>query len=116
MLRSTEMKRAAPIKRRGKRKASDEKNRSEPWLDAVRAIPHCMLCGKFRPVQAAHMNEGKGFALKVPDCFTAALCEPCHFDIDNGNELDLGQRRARMKRADRRTLTYLFQNGVIGVL
>ncbi|EDI3041917.1 hypothetical protein CDK59_17845 [Salmonella enterica subsp. enterica serovar Kentucky] len=47
--------------------------RSNRWLQAVREIDCCILCGRYG-VQAAHRNEGKGIGLKVDDSLTAALC------------------------------------------
>lgn len=107
--------RPAKMKRRAV-KPSDAKNRSEAWLDAVRSIPHCVLCKRRREVQAAHENQGKGVGWKVPDCLTAAICPECHYDIDNGNEKTLEVRRSLMSRAIRATIVYLFQNDMIGAV
>jgi len=72
--------------------------RSSKWLQAVREIDCCVLCGRWG-VQAAHRNEGKGTGLKVDDCLTAALCPECHHRIDNGRDMDRDERRAEMDRA-----------------
>lgn len=104
------------MKRSRKRKASDAPNRSAEWLDAVRAVPYCMRCATYCQVEAAHQNEGKGTGLKVPDCFTAALCRPCHVAIDNGKDMSLDQRRWEFERAMRATWVYLFTNQLIGAL
>lgn len=40
--------------------------RSKKWLQAVRDIEFCVLCGRYG-VQAAHRNEGKGVGIKVDD-------------------------------------------------
>lgn len=72
--------------------------RSSKWLQAVREIDCCVLCGRYG-VQAAHRNEGKGMGLKVDDCLTAALCPECHARIDNGRDMSRDERRAEMDRA-----------------
>src|SRR5690606_7474331 len=73
-------------------------HRSEAWLQAVRSIGACVLCG--RPgVQAAHRNELKGMGIKADDSATAALCPDCHRHIDQGSVYPLDQRRAIMDRA-----------------
>ena len=72
--------------------------RSKKWLQAVRDIEFCVLCGRYG-VQAAHRNEGKGVGIKVDDCLTAALCVDCHSRIDNGRDMSREERRAEMDRA-----------------
>lgn len=79
-------------------KAPKNVYRSKRWLEAVGQIDCCVLCGRWG-TQVAHRNEGKGMALKVDDCLTAALCVTCHTDIDNGNQLSRDERRALMDRA-----------------
>lgn len=37
--------------------------------------------------------------MKAGDHMTAALCPACHHEIDNGKDLPLSERRARMDRA-----------------
>ena len=64
--------------------------RSKKWLQAVRDIEFCVLCGRYG-VQAAHRNEGKGVGIKVDDCLTAALCVDCHSRIDNGRDMSRGK-------------------------
>lgn len=105
--RPTTMKRRSP-------KPSDAKNRSAAWLAMVRSIPNCQHCGKLRPIQAAHQNQGKGIGMKVPDCLTAALCDTCHFEIDNGSKATLAERRWWLGQAIRKTIVYLFQHDLIG--
>lgn len=107
-------KRSGTMKRSKVKKPSDAKNRSELWLAAVRSIPTCMKCGRCRKSQAAHQNQGKGIGWKVPDCLTAALCDECHFEIDNGSTLTLEIRRALLARAQQKTLVYLFTHDMIG--
>lgn len=86
--------------------------RSKEWLDAVRSLEFCVLCGTYG-VQAAHRNEGKGMGQKVDDCLTAALCPACHHEIDNGAHLTRDERRAMMDRAIVLTLRELTRRGVV---
>lgn len=88
--------------------------RSNKWLQAVREIDCCVLCGRYG-VQAAHRNEGKGIGLKVDDCLTAALCEQCHTRIDNGKDMTREERRAEMDRAIVLTLKQLANAGRLSV-
>ncbi|EFE7430544.1 hypothetical protein F9S80_18585 [Escherichia coli] len=88
--------------------------RSKKWLQAVRDIKFCVLCGRYG-VQAAHRNEGKGVGIKVDDCLTAALCVDCHSRIDNGRDMSREERRAEMDRAIVLTLKKLVNNGRVFV-
>lgn len=88
--------------------------RSNKWLQAVREIDCCVLCGRYG-VQAAHRNEGKGVGMKVDDCLTAALCEQCHTRIDNGKDMTREERRAEMDRAIVLTLKQLANGGRLSV-
>ena len=84
--------------------------RNKKWLQAVREIDCCVLCGRYG-VQAAHRNEGKGIGMKVDDSLTAALCPECHTRIDNGRDLSREDRRAEMDRAIVLTLQALTRDG-----
>ncbi|EAA3241798.1 hypothetical protein EGS24_06630 [Salmonella enterica] len=88
--------------------------RSNRWLQAVREIDCCVLCGRYG-VQAAHRNEGKGIGLKVDDSLTAALCPSCHERIDNGKDLSREERRSEMDRAIVLTLQKLTREGRVTV-
>lgn len=88
--------------------------RSAKWLQAVREIECCVICGNYG-VQAAHRNEGKGVGLKVEDCLTAALCHECHAAIDNGRDMTREERRAEMDRAIVLTLKELANSGRVTV-
>jgi len=88
--------------------------RSKKWLQAVREIDCCVLCGRYG-VQAAHRNEGKGVGIKVDDCLTAALCSECHHRIDNGKDMSREERRAEMDRAIVLTLQKLSREGRLSV-
>lgn len=83
--------------------------RSNKWLQAVREIDCCVLCGRYG-VQAAHRNEGKGIGLKVDDSLTAG-----HERIDNGKDLSREERRSEMDRAIVLTLQKLTREGRVTV-
>lgn len=88
--------------------------RSRKWLAAVRKIETCVICGAYG-VQAAHRNFGKGTGMKTDDCLTAAICEPCHREIDNGKDLTREERRALLDKAICDTLAQLARMGLIEV-
>jgi hypothetical protein len=87
-----------------------ERWESVPWRRAVASLP-CVLCGREGQTQAAHRNEGKGMGLKVDDCWLAALCVPCHADIDQGATMTREQRRELMDRAILLTIQALARAG-----
>ncbi len=69
--------------------------RDKAHLKRVASLP-CQLCGLDGQTQAAHSNQakhGKGRGLKASDEFTAALCQGCHSQIDQGKDLS---KQARM--------------------
>lgn len=84
--------------------------RSPRWLQAVRDLEYCVLCGAWG-VQAAHRNEGKGMGRKTSDALTACLCVECHVEIDSGKDMDRDERRSRMDRAIVLTLEKLADSG-----
>lgn len=84
--------------------------RNNKWLQAVREIDCCVLCGRYG-VQAAHRNEGKGMGIKADDSLTAALCVECHSRIDNGKDMSRDERRSEMDRAIVLTLQTLSRGG-----
>lgn len=86
--------------------------RSKKWLAAVGQIEQCVLCGRWG-TQVAHMNEGKGMGLKTDDCATAAICQECHHEIDNGSHLDREERRCLMNRAIVLTVIKLVRMGKV---
>ena len=88
--------------------------RSQKWLQAVRELEYCVLCGAYG-VQAAHRNEGKGAGMKTSDCLTAALCHECHSEIDQGKNMDRNERRATMNAAIVMTLESLVKSGKVVV-
>lgn len=90
----------------------DVPRKSSNWLNAVRSIENCVLCGA-HGTQAAHRNEGKAKGRKVDDALTAALCLSCHHELDNGKNLTQDQRRAMMDRAIVLTVKQLYREGKI---
>lgn len=61
--------------------------RDKKRLEACRNLP-CQHCGtEDGTVVAAHSNEGihgKGRGIKASDEFVAALCQKCHYQVDQG--------------------------------
>lgn len=93
----------------------DTPHYSRAWREAVASLPACVRCGASRPLVAAHRNEGKGRGMKVDDCLTAGLCDPCHMEIDQGKDLTRDERRRELDRAILRTLVLLFRAGKVRV-
>jgi hypothetical protein len=88
------------------------RHESEPWRRAVASLP-CVLCGRQGRTQCAHRNEGKGMSIKTDDALSAALCDVCHAEIDQGSQHKRAERRARMDRAIRLTLAELARRGLV---
>ncbi|EJN7738910.1 hypothetical protein NRW76_004604, partial [Salmonella enterica subsp. enterica serovar Lubbock] len=57
--------------------------------------------------------EGKGMGMKTDDCATAAICQECHHEIDNGSHLDREERRCLMNRAIVLTVIKLVRMGKV---
>jgi hypothetical protein len=79
--------------------------RSKKHLQNVASLP-CQTCGIEGQTQAAHSNwseHGKGRSIKASDEFTAALCQTCHAELDQGSHLSKEQRRQMWDRAFERT-------------
>lgn len=99
----------------------DEPHYSEAWRRAVASLPFCVRCDRQMVsdesaesgAQAAHRNEGKGMGMKVDDCLTAALCPPCHREIDQGATLTRDERRRQIDIAILKTLVLLFRAGKV---
>ena len=64
-------------------------------------------------VQAAHTNwgGGKGRGIKADDNLVAALCLHCHFEIDQGSNLDKNERQQLWNQAHQRTVDALTSTG-----
>ena len=69
----------------------------------------CQHCGSGEQVQAAHSNWGgvKGRGIKADDNLVAALCQKCHWQIDQGHTLTKEQRQAMWQAAYEKTQALL---------
>jgi hypothetical protein len=90
--------------------------RNKALLEAVRDCP-CQHCGAQNgTVVAAHSNQlrdGKGKGIKAHDYRIAALCSICHHQLDQGFLWDKAQKREVFEEAHRKTVGWLFENGLI---
>jgi hypothetical protein len=90
--------------------------RNKALLEAVRDCP-CQSCGaQDGTVVAAHSNQlrdGKGKGIKAHDYRIAALCHICHHQLDQGFLWDKAQKREVFEEAHRKTVGWLFENGLI---
>lgn len=69
----------------------------------------CQSCGSGSNIQAAHTNwgGGKGRGIKADDNLIAALCQTCHYEIDQGKNLSKEQRQQLWLKAHHRTVRIL---------
>jgi len=94
--------------------------RSTDLRRAVAALP-CMKCGIEGHTQAAHMNLGKGGAIKASDAALAALCADrpgvrgCHTLLDQGGALPKAERRAFEIEMVAKTYIALVERGLLEV-
>ncbi len=94
--------------------------RSEALRRAVVMLP-CACCGIEGYTQAAHMNFGKGGAIKASDAAIAALCADrlgvrgCHALLDQGGKLPKAERRAFEFEMVAKTYIALTERGLIEV-
>lgn len=91
--------------------------RDKAWLKAVASLD-CQRCGMSGQTQAAHANwgkYGKGMGMKAHDVFTAALCQTCHFAIDQGAKMTAEERVDEWEAAFRNTLIALCGSGKLKV-
>lgn len=85
---------------------------------AVVKLP-CMKCGIEGYTQAAHMNLGKGGAIKASDAALAALCADrpgvrgCHALLDQGGKLPKAERRAFELEMVAKTYIALVERGYL---
>ena len=72
----------------------------------------CQHCGSGEMVQAAHSNwgGGKGRGIKADDNLVAALCQTCHWEIDQGHTLTKDERQAIWQTAHEKTKEALNAN------
>lgn len=88
--------------------------RNRAHLDRVASLP-CVDCGADDgTVVAAHMNAGKGMAIKATDAAVAALCFRCHSRLDQGGAMTCTERRAYEWEMVARTYIALVERGLIG--
>ena len=69
----------------------------------------CQHCGSGEMVQAAHTNwgGGKGRGIKADDNLVAALCQKCHWEVDQGHTMSKAERQAMWKAAHLKTMEAL---------
>jgi len=81
--------------------------RNKSLLKVVAAMS-CQRCGHHES-QAAHSNwhGGKGRGIKASDNYVAALCQPCHQEIDSGHLMTKTERMHAWYLAHIQTLHYL---------
>jgi len=88
--------------------------RSRKHLMNVAELP-CQNCYIEGQTQAAHSNwsdlGGKARGIKASDEFTAALCQKCHTELDQGARLNKEQRRMLWQMAYQKTVAKLKANG-----
>ena len=86
--------------------------RSKKLLKLVASLD-CQLCGSGLMVQAAHTNwgGGKGRGIKADDNLTAALCQRCHYDIDQGAKWSRAERQQAWQVAHFKTVQLLVDTG-----
>jgi len=87
--------------------------RSRKHLMNVAELP-CQNCYIEGQTQAAHSNwaeHGKARGLKASDEFTAALCQKCHTELDQGARLTKEQRRMLWQMAYQKTVNKLKASG-----
>jgi hypothetical protein len=87
----------------------------ESKLYAAVASLDCQRCGR-HGVQVAHSNQlldGKGRGLRAYPWRVAALCPPCHIEIDSGPRMSKQERREAWDEAHRATIGELFARGLV---
>lgn len=94
--------------------------RSKKLLHAFKEAPMCFLCEKKNEgsVVAAHSNQmrdGHGMGIKSHDYRIAGLCYACHTRIDNGKGTRL-ENLSDWEMAHRKTIAWMFESGIVGVL
>jgi len=88
--------------------------RSTTHLRNVASLP-CQCCDLEGQTQAAHSNwaiHGKAKSLKASDEYTAALCQACHYELDQGNKLSKDERQKMWIMAHIRTYNKLKSLGL----
>lgn len=92
--------------------------RSKKLLDSAKGTA-CMWCGEVGTTVSAHANSvalGKGTGIKVPDYYTARLCDVCHALYDGRlGKLTKEAKEEMWTKAYLRTVARWFLEGVIVV-
>ena len=81
----------------------------------VASLP-CARCWCEGRTQVSHSNQlldGKGRGLKAYPWRVAALCEACHYMIDQGKDMSKEERRDAWNSAHRWTIGELFSRGLV---
>jgi transcription elongation factor Elf1 len=81
--------------------------RSKRLLEVVASL-QCQHCGHYQS-QACHSNwhGGKGRGIKASDEYVAALCQKCHYEVDQGVRLSKAERQEMWLTAHLKTLHFL---------
>jgi len=92
--------------------------RSQKLIDSAEDKP-CAICGAVGTTIAAHANSvalGKGTGIKVPDYYTAWLCDVCHAMVDGRlGKLTKAEKWDMWVTAYLRTISRWFQEGIVCV-
>ena len=78
------------------------------------AMLDCQVCGLSGHTQAAHSNwgkHGKSFGRKADDQYTAAMCQFCHSELDQGANLTKEQRQEMWEKAWIKTVHAIVELG-----
>lgn len=79
------------------------------------ALP-CQRRGAWNRTQVSHSNQlrdGKARGMKSHYWRVAALCDACHYEIDQGHRLTKDERRAEWDAAHKSTIGRLFETGAL---
>jgi transcription elongation factor Elf1 len=81
--------------------------RNKRLLEVVASL-NCQHCGHYLS-QACHSNwhGGKGRGIKASDEYVAALCQKCHFEVDQSPRLSKEERQEMWLNAHLKTLHFL---------
>jgi hypothetical protein len=89
--------------------------RNKKLLELMRGLP-CGNCGvEDGTVVAAHRNQGKGMGIKNSDALVAALCYRCHFQLDQGKELNKQEKRSLWDQSYIVTMQYLIERELLSI-
>ena len=92
--------------------------RNKKLLALAEDMPCVMCTNQDGTVVAAHSNlleHGKGRGLKAHDGMTAWLCYQCHYEYDQGSEMNKAEKREYILTAICKTYMELWNRDLIGV-